>query len=114
MELLGDFGIPGHGVKELLGGVSGVAGHKPDQEIAGKLGNLSQKIRKIHAAVQILAVGVDVLAQKGDFLAAVLNEFPAFCQNAFAFAAPLPAPDIGHDAVGAEIVAAVHDGHPGP
>ena len=64
--------------------------------------------------IQIIAVGVDILAQQSDVLVTGGNQFPDLLQNALGITAALPAPDIGYDAVGAEVVAAVHDGHPRP
>ncbi len=113
VQLLGDLGVLRHGVKELFGGVSGVAGHEADQKVPGELGDLGQQVREVHAAVQVLAIGIDVLTQKGDLLAAAVNERLALGQNGLRAAAALPAPDIGDNAIGAEIVAAVHDGYPG-
>ena len=90
-----------------------MAGHKADEKIPGNLGNLGQQIGKIHAAVQILTVGVHILTQQGNLLGASGNQLPALLQNILRLPAPLPAPDIGDNAVGAEVVAAVHDGDPG-
>ena len=50
MQLLRDFGIPRHGVEQLLAGVSGVAGHEADEKISRNLGNGGQQVGKIHAA----------------------------------------------------------------
>ena len=62
--------------------------------------------------IQIIAVGVDILPQQGDVLVTGGNQFPDLLQNALGITAALPAPDIGYDAVGTEIVAAVHDADP--
>ena len=112
MELLCNLGIAGHGVKQLLGCIPGVAGHKAHQKVAGQLGNLRQQVGKVHADAQILAIGIDILPQKGNLLGTVFNQLAALLQNALRLTAALPPPDIGHDAVGAEIVAAVHNGYP--
>ena len=56
--------------------------------------------------IQIIAVGVDILAQQSDVLVPGLHQLPDLLQNALGVPAPLPAPDIGYDAVGAEVVAA--------
>ena len=61
---------------------------------------------------QPLAVAVDVLAQEGDFLIALLDKLPELRQNCGGLAAAFPPADVGHDAVGAEVVAPVHDGQP--
>ena len=113
MDMAGDFGILGHGIKQLFCGVLGVAGHEPQQEFAGQLGQFRQQVREVHAAVEVLAVGVDVLAQQGDVPAAVFHQLLHLGNDILGLAAPLPAPDIGHDAVGTEVVAAIHDADPG-
>ena len=113
VQLLGNLRIFCHGVEELFGSVSRMARHEANEKIAGKLGNGSQKVGKVLPIRQILAVGVHILTQQGNFLGTVFNETPALGQNVLKFPAPLPTPDIGYDAVGAEIVAAVHNGHPG-
>ena len=112
MQLLCDLGIFCHGVEKLFTGIFWMAGHKAHQEIAVQLGDHLQKIGKIHAAAQILAVGVHILTQEVNFLAAAGDQLPALSQNILRLPAALPAPHIGHDAVGAEVVTAVHDAHP--
>ena len=112
MQLLRDFGITRHGVEELLAGITRMACHEADEKIPRNLGNGGQQVGKIHAAAQILAIGVDVLPKKGDFLRAALNQRPALCENVLRLTAAFPPTDVGDDAVGAEIVAAVHDGYP--
>ena len=113
MELLADLGVFGDGVKELVAGVAGMGGHEAQAEFAGDLSHRRHQIGKIHPQTQILAVGIDVLAQKGDLLVAGGDQLPALFQNVLRLTGALPSPDVGHDAVGAEIVAAVHDRHPG-
>ena len=112
MKLLGNLGAGGHGVKELFRGVLGVGGHKPQPEVPGELRNLGQEVGKIHAQPQIFSIGVDVLPQKGDVLDSLFEKSPHLGENILRAAAALPAADIGHDAVRAEVVAPVHDGHP--
>ena len=90
-----------------------MAGHKADEKIPVQLGDLRQQIRKIHAAIQILAVGIYILSQQSDLLNAGGGKFSALSQDVLRSAAALPSPHIGHDAVSAEIIAAVHDAYPG-
>ena len=89
-----------------------MAGHEADKVVAGNPVNLPQQVREIHGTVQILAVGVDVLPQQGNLLEAALHQLPDLGQDALRFPAALPAPDVGDDAVGTEVVAPVHDGDP--
>ena len=74
--------------------------HHPDQ------------IGKIHPQAQILPVGVHVLAQEGDVLIPGGDQLPGLGHHLLGTAGALPAPDVGDDAVGTEVVAAVHDGEP--
>ena len=113
VELPGHMGAPGHGLEELVPGVLGVAGHEADQVVPGDLVDLREEVGEIHGGLQVLAVGVDVLAQEGDVLVPLVHQLPDLRQDVPRLPAPLPAPDIGDDAVGAEVVAAVHDGDPG-
>ena len=113
MELLGDLLMGGHGVEELVAGIPGMGGHKPQGEFPLQLRDPAQQICKVDIHAQVLAVGVDVLPQDSDFLIARGDQLPALGQDVLRQTAPLPAPDVGDDAVGAEVVAAVHDGDPG-
>ena len=61
----------------------------------------------------ILAVRVHILPQQGDFFIAISHCLLYFPDNIFRQTAALPPPHIWHDAIGAEIIAAVHDWHPG-
>ena len=91
-----------------------MAGHEADKEVPGHGVDLLQEPGEVHPRQpQVLAVGVDVLAQEGDVPISGLGELPDLGQNVLGPPGPLPPPDIGDDAVGAEIVAAVHDGDPG-
>lgn len=102
----------GHGVEQPGAGVLGVAGHKPDEELTGNGVDLLQQPREIHAQVQVFPVGVDVLAQKRDVFVPGVHQGSHFVQDLLRLAAPFPSPDVGDDAVGAEVVTPVHDGHP--
>lgn len=71
-----------------------------------------QKIREIRELV-VLAIGVDILAEQRDFLIAVLHGFLDLAHDVLRQTAALAAAHVRHDAVRAEVVAAVHDRHPG-
>ena len=71
VELRGHLLASRHRLKELLRGVLGVAGHEADQEVAGDGVDHLQEVCKVNVQSQILAVGVDVLPQEGDVLAAL-------------------------------------------
>ena len=103
-----------HGVEELAGGVLGLGGHEAQEIVALDLVQRGEQVGKVIAGAQILAVGVDVLPQQGDLLEALRHQTAHLIDDLLRGAAALPAADVGHDAVGAEVVAAVHDGHPRP
>ena len=89
-----------------------MAGHKPDQELPGDLGNFGQQIGKIDLFFQVFAVGVYILTQESDLLCTGFDNLAALSQNVLHFPAAFPTTDIGDDTVGAEIVAAIHNGNP--
>ena len=62
--------------------------------------------------IHIFAVGVHILTQQGDVLIALPRQLLHFLEDILRPPGPLPPPDIWHNAVGAEVVAPVHDGHP--
>ena len=112
VEHRGHLFAPGHGLKQLVGGVLGVGGHKADQEIPGDGVHLLQQVGKIHGLLQVLPIGVHVLPQQGDVMIALLRQLAHLGQDVLRPAGALPSPNIGHDAVGTEVVAPIHDGHP--
>ena len=89
-----------------------MAGHEAEQEVAGDLRGCPEQVGEVHGLVQILAVGVDVLAQQGDVPVPLGHQAADFVQDDLRLPGALPPTDVGHDAVGAEVVAAVHDAHP--
>jgi len=59
------------------------------------------------------AIGIHVLTQQGDFPHIVGGKLVQLRQNLCWIAGNLPSPHVGNDAVGAVVVAAVHDGYKG-
>ena len=96
-----------------MAGVLGVAGHEPDVVVTGHGAQQVEQVGKVDLLFQALAVAVHVLAQQGDLLVTGLHKTPELGQDVARLAALFAAADVGHDAVGAEVVAAVHDGQPG-
>ena len=86
--------------------------YEANQKISLNGSDLCQQIGKVHIISKILAVGVYILSQQGNFFTAVFNQGAAFCQNILFFTTAFPTTDIGDDAVSAEIIAAVHNRHP--
>ncbi len=99
-----------HGVEEGVRAVPGVGGHKPDDKVSGDVVDVLEQLREEFFFAEVLAVRVDVLAEEHDLLVACRREGPGICQDVLVLPAPLSAPDVGHDAEGAEVVAAVGDG----
>ena len=112
MQLMGALLALRHGFEQLFRGVFGVRGHKANDEVPGNVVDGAEQVRKIHRLVQILAVGVHILPQQSDFLIAFCHQLPCLFQNFLRTAGALPTADIRHHAVGAEVVAAVHNGQP--
>jgi len=102
-----------HSADQFLAHVTGMAGHVPDPFHPRDGVHLAEESGKGIFFSPVLAVGVHVLAQKGEFPVALVHGLLDFFTDGIGAPAPFPAPDIGDDAVGAEIVAAVHDGYPG-
>ena len=102
----------GHGLKQLLRRVLGVAGHEADEKLARDVVYHAYEVGEIRFPAEIAAVGVYVLSQQGYVLVAVGYELPRLGHDILRTAGALPAADVGYDAVGAEIIAAVHDRQP--
>ncbi|MPN11158.1 hypothetical protein SDC9_158459 [bioreactor metagenome] len=100
--------MPGdsHGLKEFRRRVLGVTCHKPNEVVA------LYGIQPCEKRWKSPAVGVDVLPEQRDVLITRFDKTPDLFFNTSRVAAALPAPRVGHDAVGAEVVAAVHCGNP--
>ena len=112
VDMLAQVRLCGDGVDQLMAGILGVASHKANLIIAGHRAEHVQQVGKIDLFVQPLAVAVDILTQQGDLLIALRHQLLKLRQNGGGFAAALPPAHIGHDAVGAEVIAAVHNGQP--
>ena len=112
VNVLAQMLLRGDRVDQLAAGVLRVACHKADLVITGDLAQQVQKIGKVNGVFQPLAVAVDILAQQGDLLVALRHQLPELLQNGGGLTAALPPADIRHNAVGAEVIAPVHDGQP--
>ena len=69
-------------------------------------------MRKVAFAAELLAIGVYVLAEQGYFLHPARGKLAHFFEYHFGAAASLSSAYVRHDAVGTEVVAAVHNAHP--
>lgn len=99
------------GRDDLVREVLWVRGHEAHAADARHLVDHLEEICKVCELV-VLAVGVDILAEQRDFLIAVLHGLLNLMHDVLRQAAALAAAHIRHDAISAEIVAAVHDWHP--
>ena len=97
------------GRDQLVGQILGMARHEADARNLQPVEAIEQ-IGELRAAA---AIGVDVLSQQRDLLHARVPQAQRLLEHGLRLAGALPAADIGHDAVGAEVVAAVHDVHEG-
>ena len=102
----------GHGAKELFRRVLRVAAHETDDEVARDGVDAPDEVGKIHVLVEVAAVGVDVLPQERDVLIPRRDELARLTLDLVRMAGALAPAHIRHDAVGAEVVAPVHDRQP--
>ena len=101
-----------HGADGLLGEVLGVGRGEADALDAG-LPDGAQQLGEARLPVDVAAIGVYVLPQERDLAHAVGHELLALGHDGLERAALLASADVRDDAVRAEVVAALHDGHPG-
>ena len=99
-----------HGLDEIVAQILGVGGHEADALHAQRVQPAKQAGEGIARA---RAVAVDILPKQHDFLHAALQKALGLAQDVVRAAGALAPAHIGHDAVGAEVVAAVHDGDVG-
>ncbi len=87
-------------------------GRKEDA-LHARIANGAQQVGKARLPKQIAAIRVNVLAQQRDLAHALAHQTGHLVDNLLEGAALFAAAHIRHDAIGAEIIAARHDGHPG-
>ena len=112
MQLMENMPALGHHFDQFVAQILGMGGHEADAGNVQPI-QLPQQLGEGISVFRAVAVAVHVLAQQHDFLYAGLPELLRFPEDILHAAGALPAPHIGHDAVGTEIVAAVHDGDVG-
>ena len=71
-----------------------------------------ENFREARFSVQVAPIGVHVLPEQGHFLDALCSQGEQLGFYGSKIAAHLAPSHVGHDAVGAEVVAPRHDGHP--
>ena len=110
MDRTADIGHFGHDLQQAVADVLGVRRGETHAQQGRDGGHAAHQTGKVHLAE---AVGVDILAQQCHLAVAVPEQCPDLRENGFGIAAAFAAAGIGHHAVGAEVVAAAHDGDEG-
>ena len=108
MQVLRNLFALRHGVKQLMRAVLRVRGHEAYDEIAVDIIYLAQKRCKIHLALAVVSVGIDILPEQGYFFISAPDKLARLADYNIAAAAALASADIGNYAVSAEIIAPVH------
>ncbi len=98
-----------HGFNQLIRQILGVGRHETDPLNAYIIQSV-QELGEGCPFCQSLAVGINILPQKHDLFHAPCLQCFRLTQDGIHVPAPLPSPHIRHHAVGAEIIAPVHDG----
>ena len=112
MQLMADMRSLRHRAEQLFRSILRMAGHKPQTIFARHGIQPRQQIGEIHADAQILAIRIDILSEQRDIFIAFFYQAAQLCLDVLRLPAALSAAHIRHDAIGAEIVAAVHNGQP--
>ena len=108
-----DFLRTRHHFNELVRQILWMGCHKADAADSFHLLHPPQQLGKGNGVLQIFSVGIDILSQEHNLHHALRGQALHLPQDFLGFAASLPPPHIGHNAVAAEIVAAKHDIDPG-
>ena len=114
VDILDDLGLVGDDLNELVGDHVRVQVVEADPFDPFNGAQLGQQVSQGRTAVQVQAVAGDVLSHHDELLHAGLGQVPGLFQDGLLGAAAELAPDVGDDAVGAAVVAALGDAQPGP
>ena len=102
----------GHGIDGLGQQILRVRGSEEDA-LHARIAHGTQQVGKARLAKQVTPVGVDVLTQQRNLAHALTDQARHLVNDFLEGTALFAAANIRHDAVGAEVIAARHDGHPG-
>ena len=108
MQVLCNLFALSHGVKQLMRAVLRVRGHEAYDEIAVDIIYLAQKRCKIHLALAVVSVGIDILPEQGYLFISAPDKLARLADYNIAAAAALASADIGNYTVSAEVIAPVH------
>ena len=100
-----------HHLDQLIRKILRVRGHIADALKARQLCHGGEQLREARAARDVIAIGIDILTEQGDLETAIRDQLLALTENRRRIARLLPTTHVRHDAVGAEIIAAVADVH---
>src|SRR5258705_2078245 len=109
VDMLADLGQPCHLADHLIGHVARIRGHEADAHQPGDLAEPLHQVGEVTVAGQIQPVGLEGLAEPRELGGAGGHEVARLDQQLFQRAAALDPTPRGHDAIGADLVAAQHD-----
>ena len=113
MEVFADVLAFCNSLDNLFAHITRVASHIMNTLNTGNSIHTAQQLSEGILVTKILAVGINVLAQQSELLVAFLNCSLNLGNNIIDATAALASAYIRHDAVGAEIIAAIHNRNPG-
>ena len=100
-----------HHLDELIREILRVRGHIAYAPETRQLCHGGEQLREARAARDVIAIGIDILTEQGDLETAIRDQLLALTEDRRRITRLLPTPHVRHDAVGAEIIAAVADVH---
>ena len=98
-----------HHIDQLIRQIHRMRSHKTDPLQSLDLIHLLQKLRKGDRMLQILSIRIDILSQQHNFNNTICHQLFDLLNDLLRFPAALPSPDIWHDTIAAEVVAAKHN-----
>ena len=113
MEVFADVLTFCNSLDNLFAHITRVASHIMNTLNTGNNIHTAQQLSESVLVAKILAVGINVLSQQSKFFITILHRCLNLGNNIIDATAALASAYIRHDAVGAEIIAAIHNRNPG-
>ena len=111
VDMLADIRVLRHHSDGLVVHILGVRRGEADTDLRHSEGDLLEEVTEVIRAVTIhKAVGIHILPEQRDLTIALGLEVLHLTDDALQLTATLAATGVGHDAVGAEVIAPTHDG----